>query len=121
MRLRAQNGWTEPSTLTSGAPSKLHKSLHPRIFWTKSTERGVAWMENRRLSALAPGESGVVRELLLPPASCTRLEELGFWPGTRVACRCRAPSGSPAAYVAAGAVFALRTCDAAQIVLEDAP
>ena len=78
-------------------------------------------METKPLAALAPGETGVLRRILLPRRARERLEELGFLPGTSIACRFRAPGGSPAAYALGGAVFALRTDDAAHIELEGPP
>ena len=68
-----------------------------------------------RLCALRPGERAVVAALYHEENMARRLKELGFIPGTVVACVGRSPAGDPAAYLVRGAVIALRRCDAAQI------
>ena len=65
------------------------------------------------LSALAVGEGAdIVR---VEGNMSRRLAQLGFTPGTRVACELTAPAGDPAAYRVRGALIALRRRDAGQV------
>ena len=93
------------------------------IFWNENWEnrKGSAPMEVRRmrLDTVKPGQRCVLREIELPAAQRTRLEELGLLPGTQIRCLYAAPCGTPAAYAIGGAVFALRRKDAARIVTEE--
>ena len=69
------------------------------------------------LSALRPGEGGVVREMLIAGPLRRRLRDLGMIEGNEVLCLGRSPGGDPAAYRVCGAVLALRDRDSAQILL----
>lgn len=66
----------------------------------------------RTLSALRPGQSGVVRKLTAVGAMRRRLQDLGLICGTRVECVGISPLGDPAAFRIRGAVIALRRSDA---------
>ena len=59
-----------------------------------------------RISAL--GVEGLMRR---------RLMDLGFVPGTKVACLRRSPAGDPTAYLVRGTVIALRKEDAASVYI----
>ena len=71
------------------------------------------------LDELRPGQTGAVRSLSGEEHLRRRLQDLGFIPGTRVACLRRSPLGDPAAYLVRGAVIALRCTDARRIALEE--
>ena len=73
------------------------------------------------LSDLTPGQRGKVAGVAGAGALARRLWDLGFLPGTPVACTARAPAGDPAAYLVRGAVIALRDRDAARVALGGAP
>lgn len=47
----------------------------------------------------------------------SRLLDIGLIPGTRVTCLQKSPSGDPRAYLIRGAVIALRSEDASQILI----
>ncbi len=65
------------------------------------------------LSALAVGEGADI--VCVEGDMSRRLTQLGFTPGTRVACELTAPVGDPAAYRVRGALIALRRRDAGQV------
>lgn len=69
------------------------------------------------LSALSDGGTAVVLTLSVSDALQRRLLELGLIPGTRIRCLYRAPSGSPIACALRGTVVALRSADAANILV----
>ena len=69
------------------------------------------------LSALRPGEGGVVQEMRGGGPLRRRLRELGLIEGAAVRCLGRSPGGDPAAYLVCGAVLALRDRDSGQILL----
>ncbi len=60
------------------------------------------------LSNLDPGSTATVRELHFDEADRVRLMELGFIPGTAVACQRRVPLGDLAVYQVDGTQVALR-------------
>ena len=64
------------------------------------------------LSALRPGQSGVVCALTAVGAMRRRLQDLGFICGTKVTCVGISPLGDPKAFRIRGAVIALRRNDA---------
>ena len=74
-------------------------------------------MELVALSALRPGESGVVQEMHGAGPLRRRLRDLGLIEGAEVLCLGRSPGGDPAAYRVCGAVLALRDRDSGQILL----
>ena len=69
------------------------------------------------LSALRPGEGGVVQQLRDAGPLGSRLRDLGLIEGASVRCLGRSPGGDPAAYRICGAVLALRDRDAGQVLL----
>ena len=73
------------------------------------------------LSAIAPGEKAWITEIRVEGALRRRLFDLGLIPETLVSCRLIAPAGSPMAFTVRGAVIALRTRDAQDILVERAP
>lgn len=76
----------------------------------------------RRLSDLAPGETGVVAGLapVIQGRARQRLLDLGLVPGTRVAREFAAALRSPVAFRLRGTLIALRTDQTEQILLEAA-
>ena len=60
------------------------------------------------LAELAPGQEGVLLAIDLPEADATRLMELGFLPGNRIAAARRAPGGDPRVFRVDGTEIALR-------------
>ncbi len=72
----------------------------------------------RKLHTLFPGEGGTVTAVC-PGELATRLQDLGFTPGTWVCCQRKAPLGDPVAYEIRGAVIALRATDAALVMVQD--
>lgn len=69
------------------------------------------------LSHLEQGSHGEVRELKTTGSMRRRLQEIGLIEGTHVDCIGHAPSGDPTAYYIRGAVIALRSQDAAGILI----
>ena len=69
-----------------------------------------------RLNTLRPGERAAVVQVL-PFAAARRLGELGLRTGAEIRCTGRSPLGDPSAYLIAGAVVALRSADAANIII----
>ena len=70
------------------------------------------------LCHLCPGEGGTVQQINTVGSMRRRLMDLGFIPGTAVACVGRSPAGDPAAYDVRGAVVALRQADAATVLVQ---
>lgn len=71
------------------------------------------------LSRLSPGSSASVIACQAENDTLQqRLQELGFTPGTPVACLYASPLGDPRAYRLPDGVFALRSCDAARILVK---
>lgn len=69
------------------------------------------------LSALSIGCRGRVIQLIADGAIRRRLLDLGLIEGTEVMALQQSPSGDPIAYLIRGAVIALRSEDAAQILI----
>ncbi len=78
-------------------------------------------MENvQTADRLPPGAWGRILELRLPGPLHRRLLELGLFPGRCIRRAHTAPAGSPIAFEAQGMVVALRTRDAAHILVQEA-
>ena len=69
------------------------------------------------ISALRVGQRGRIGEILLADGMKQRLTDLGLVPGAEILCLHKAPSGTPVAFHAAGAVIALRKTDCVGICL----
>lgn len=69
------------------------------------------------LASLSEGESAHVLSLKSGGAMRRRLMDIGLIEGTAVTCLKRAPSGDPTAYLIRGAVIAIRSRDAAEVIL----
>lgn len=70
------------------------------------------------LSNLQVGSTGVVRSLAAMGASRRRMLDLGLVNGTQVQAVLRSPAGDPVAYQIRGAVIALRSEEAGQILVD---
>jgi len=70
------------------------------------------------LHHLALGSTGKVRQLTADGNTKRRMLDLGLICGTRVEALQKSPSGDPIAYEIRGAVIALRSEEAAQILVE---
>ncbi len=70
------------------------------------------------LAQLPAGSSARVTSVEAPGALGHRLADLGFLPGTRVACLRSAPLGDPHLYELRGVQLCLRREDAEQIRIE---
>lgn len=69
------------------------------------------------LNNLKKGNKAIVKTLLTTGTMRRRLQELGLIEGTEVKCLQKSPFGDPTAYVVRGAVIALRSEDASNIVI----
>ena len=85
-------------------------------------ERVAATAGRRRLTDLAPGETGMISALgpVIRGQARQRLLDLGLVPGTRIAREFEAAWRSPVAYRVRGTLVALRTEQAEHILLEAA-
>ncbi len=72
---------------------------------------------DKRLSSLPCGEWGRVAFLLTEGSMRRRFLDVGLVPGTEVACLGASPLGDPRAYLIRGKVIAIRSSDAASVVL----
>ncbi|NQS76878.1 MAG: ferrous iron transport protein A [Peptococcaceae bacterium] len=70
------------------------------------------------LHLLSPGTSGKVNRLIAEGNTRRRMLDLGLIRGTRVVALQKSPSGDPVAYEIRGAVIALRSEEASQILVE---
>lgn len=70
------------------------------------------------LTDLPIGQSGIVRELRASSRMRRRMLDFGLVVNTVVEALCQSPSGDPTAYQIRGAVIALRTEEAAAIIVE---
>ena len=70
------------------------------------------------LTSLALGASAVVTEIKLPPASRSRLMEMGLLVGTKVELVRFAPLGDPVEIKVRGYNLTLRKSEAEQIIVE---
>ena len=73
----------------------------------------------RDLAGLPVGRSGRVKCLRTGEGIGRRLMDLGFTPGTEIACLLNAPGGSMRAYRVRGTMIALRRREAQQVILEE--
>lgn len=67
------------------------------------------------LNCLQPGVWAVVTGVGVQAGTARRLRDFGLVPGTAVCCRYKNPGGSVIALECRGAVFAMRSRDAAKI------
>ena len=67
------------------------------------------------LTALSPGQYGIVVELLGDGGMRRRLLDLGLIVGTEIQCLGNSPLGDPSAYEFRDTVIALRAIDAARV------
>lgn len=74
--------------------------------------------EVRTICALSPGQTGIVRRLLSTGSIRRRLLDIGMIQGTPVECLGRSPAGDPSAYRIRGAVIAIRSEDARNVLIE---
>jgi ferrous iron transport protein A len=70
------------------------------------------------LAQLRVGQSSRVTAVSLDGAKRTRMQELGFLPGTQVTALQESPFGDPVAYGVLDTVIALRRSDARNIIIE---
>lgn len=73
------------------------------------------------LSKLAVGDSAVISKLTCTGEMKRRMMDLGIVPGTKIKALHRSPCGDPVAYSVLGAVIALRSCDADEIITVKQP
>ena len=70
---------------------------------------------NRNMSQLGSGEQAAIRRVGGDRELGSRLQELGFTPGTPVRLMARAAFGGPMAFQVRGSVVAVRRSDAAWV------
>lgn len=70
-----------------------------------------------KLTQLQEGESALITQLQSVGTIRRRLQDLGMIEGTRISCVQKSPFGDPVAYVVRGAVIALRSEDAHNILV----
>lgn len=75
-------------------------------------------MRLRSLNELAVGEHAEVVAICAPPSVRKRLLDLGFVKGALVTLALVSLFGDPKAYYIAGAVIAVRDCDAKEVSVE---
>ncbi|MGM0472288.1 MAG: FeoA family protein [Bacillota bacterium] len=73
-----------------------------------------------QLTQLPIGASGVVVALKASGEERRRTLDLGLIPGTKVTAKLQSPSGDPTAFLIRGATIALRSEEAAAIMIEEA-
>lgn len=71
------------------------------------------------LNDLPLGQVGMVTSLISSGTQRRRMLDLGLVEGTRVKALQKSPSGDPVAYLIRGAVIALRSEDADQILMQN--
>ena len=74
-------------------------------------------MEIISMSALRPGEGGIVTETAPQGEMRRRMRDIGLIPGTTVECIGRSPLGDPAAFRICGTVIALRCTDCERVLV----
>ncbi len=74
-------------------------------------------MSDCTLNMLDPGEYARVYTLFSKGSMRRRLQDIGLIEGTRVECVYKSPMGDPTAYCIRGAVIALRSDDAKDILV----
>lgn len=70
------------------------------------------------LNSLRDNEKAIVYDLTAKEETRRRLQDLGLIRGTQVMCLMHSPLGDPAAFAIRGAVIALRSEDAAQVLVD---
>jgi Fe2+ transport system protein FeoA len=70
-----------------------------------------------RLSALKPGSSALIDQLMLDGEERRRLMDLGLVPGTHITAEFRSALGDPVAYRVRGTLIALRKAQSSQIAI----
>lgn len=73
--------------------------------------------EMNKMSSMHEGDSARIEMLLLKGDMRRRLQDLGLIEGTRVHCTQKSPCGDPIAYAVRGAIIALRTEDAQEVLV----
>ncbi len=71
-----------------------------------------------QLNMLPIGSFGMVKDLTAPGTMRRRMLDLGLVCDTKVEAVVKSPSGDPTAYQIRGAVIALRSDEASQIIIE---
>lgn len=69
------------------------------------------------LNDVEPGQTAIIKELLVKGSIRRRLFDIGLIENTKVECLGRSPFGDPSAYFIRGAVIAIRTMDSQKIVV----
>ena len=69
------------------------------------------------LHTLKEGEQGHILQLCVSGSLRRRLQDIGMIEGTQIDCVQKSPWGNPVAYDVRGAIIALRTQDAAKILV----
>ena len=69
------------------------------------------------LNKLKIGKCATVKQVNCREDMMVRLEDIGLVPGTKVTCLQKSPLGDPVAFRIRGAVIALRSDDAAGIIV----
>lgn len=75
-------------------------------------------LQEQTLNELSAGEAATVLRLRIHGSMRRRLLDIGLVEGTRVECIGKSPSGDPAAYLIRGAVIAIRSEDACDILIK---
>ncbi len=70
------------------------------------------------LATLSIGDSGRVNAINIKGAMRRRLLDMGLIEGTEVKCILKSPGGDPAAYEIRGALIALRSDDAKDVIID---
>lgn len=70
------------------------------------------------LNNLEPGQKATVLRLLSEGSIRRRLLDIGMIENTQIECVGKSPLGDPAAYLIRGAVFAIRSQDCKNIIVE---
>lgn len=74
---------------------------------------------NHSLYDLKQGQKAKVKSLLSTGSIRRRLQDIGLIEGTEVECLQKSPAGDPVAYLIRGAVIALRSEDASNVLLHE--
>ena len=88
---------------------------HP-LLWPEASPPGPV-----PLTALAPGQGGVIAAVASDSGIGRRLLDLGFVPGTEVHVIRRAPLGDPVTFALRGMQICLRRSEAARITVHPRP
>lgn len=74
---------------------------------------------NHSLKDLKQGQKAKVKSLLSTGSIRRRLQDIGLIEGTEVECLQKSPAGDPVAYLIRGAVIALRSEDASNVLVHE--